>query len=96
MNTNSIIEQIDVEISRLQQAKVLLNGATVATTKRAAGRSKSVVAARIRSVSPVKPVKWVMSAEGKARIAEAQKARWAAQRKQTKKVTKKATAPAQA
>jgi hypothetical protein len=85
MNTNAIIEQIDAEISKLQQAKALLNSVGVASTKRAAGRPKSVVAARIRSVSPAKPVKRVMSAEGKARIAAAQKARWAAQRKQVKK-----------
>ena len=90
MNTNAIIEQIDAEISRLQKARVLLNGATATTTKRAAGRPKSVVVARIRSVSSAKPVKRVMSAEGKARIAEAQKARWAAQRKQAKKATKAA------
>jgi hypothetical protein len=90
MNTEAIIEQIDAEISRLQQAKVLLNSVGVVSTRRAAGRPKSVVAARIRSVSPAEPVKRVMSAEGKARIAEAQKARWAAQRKQAKKATKAA------
>jgi hypothetical protein len=82
MNTEAIIEQINTEISRLQQARVLLNSATVTTTKRAAGRPKSVVAARTLSVPPAKRV---MSAEGKARIAEAQKARWAAQRRQEKK-----------
>lgn len=85
MNTDTIIEQIDAEISRLEQAKALLNGATVTATKRSPGRPKSVVAARILSVTPAKPVKRVMSAEGKARIAEAQKARWAAKRKQEKK-----------
>jgi hypothetical protein len=90
MYTNAIIEQIDAEISRLQQAKALLNSVGVASTKRAAGRPKSVVAARILSVTPTKPVKRVMTAEGKARIAAAQKARWVAQRKQAKKATKAA------
>jgi hypothetical protein len=85
MNTDTIIEQINAEISLLQQAKALLNGATVTATKRAPGRPKSVVAARILSVKPTKHVKRMISAGGKARIAEAQKARWAAKRKQEKK-----------
>jgi hypothetical protein len=86
MNTLAIIEQIDVEIYKLQQAKVLLNGATSKPTKRGPGRpKKSVVVARILSVKPAKPAKRVMSAKGKSRIAEAQKARWAAPRKQGKK-----------
>jgi hypothetical protein len=41
MNTEAIIEQIDAEISKLQQAKVLLNGVTSTPTKRAPGRPKS-------------------------------------------------------
>jgi hypothetical protein len=85
MNTDAIIELIDAEISQLQQARVLLNGATVTTTKRTAGRPKSVVAARILSVAPAKPVKRMVSAEAKAKMTEAQKARWAAKRKQDKK-----------
>ena len=86
MNTEAIIEQIDAEIAKLEQAKALLNSVGVVSAKRAAGRPKvSKVVARIHSVSPAKPVKRVMSAEGKKRIAEAQKARWAAQRKEAKK-----------
>jgi hypothetical protein len=88
MNTEAIIELIDAEISRLQQAKALLSGATATTTKRAAGRPKSVVVARILSISRAKAVKRVMSAEGKARIAEAQKARWAKAKKAAKKAAK--------
>jgi hypothetical protein len=92
MNTEAIIEQIDAEISKLQQAKVLLSGATATSTKRSAGRPKtSPVAARILSVAPAKSVKRVMSAEGKARIAEAQKARWAKSKRADKKAARKAT-----
>jgi hypothetical protein len=86
MNTAAIIEQIDAEISKLQQAKVLLTDATAVSGKRAVGRPKtSKAVTRILSVTPAKHLKRVMSAEGKARIAEAQKARWAAKRKQEKK-----------
>ncbi len=88
MNTEAIIEQIDAEISKLQQAKVLLNGVAVASTKRAVGRPKSVVAARILSVTPAKPVKRGMSVEGKARIAEAQKRRWAKTKRAANKAAK--------
>ena len=86
MNTESIIEQIDAEIAKLQQAKVLLTDATAVSGKRAPGRPKtSKIAARILEATPAKLVKRVMSAEGRAKIAEAQKARWAAKRKQEKK-----------
>lgn len=71
MNTNTIIEEIDAEISRLQQAKALLNGVAVVSTKCALGRPKSVVAARILSVSPATPAKRVVSAEAKAKMAQA-------------------------
>jgi hypothetical protein len=86
MNTDAIIEQIDAEIAKLEQAKVLLTDATEVSNKRAVGRPEaSKVIARILSVKPAKPVKRVVSAEAKAKMAEAQKARWAAKRKQDKK-----------
>jgi hypothetical protein len=61
MNTNEIIEAIDAEIQRLQEAKALLDGAAPSSRKPMAA----------------KPGKRTMSAEGRARIAAAQKARWA-------------------
>jgi hypothetical protein len=73
MQTRQIIEQIDAEIKRLQQAKSLLVGAT---TKRGPGRpAKTSVAA---------PKKRQMSPEGRARIAAAQKARWVKAKKAAK------------
>jgi hypothetical protein len=91
MNTELIIEHIDAEIAKLQQAKVLLNSETGPITKRAAGRPKtSAVAARILSVAPAKPTKRPMSAAGKAKIAEAQKARWAKVRRAANKTAKAA------
>jgi hypothetical protein len=89
MNTEDIIEQIDLEISKLQQARALLSGASSVSIKRGAGRpKKSAIAARILAVKPTTP-KRVMSAEGKAKIADAQKARWA----KAKEAAKKASQP---
>lgn len=96
MNTNEILEAIDQEILKLQQARALLADAPViqavkpvaakpATGKRR-GRPKGSVNKKAETVAPVvvKPAKRTMSAEGKARIAAAQKARWAAQKKTSK------------
>jgi len=89
MNTEAIIEQIDAEISKLQQARVLLNGATATTTKRAPGGPKTSKAVeRILSVTPTKPVRRVVSAEAKAKMAQAQAARWAKVRKAVKKAAR--------
>lgn len=78
MDTATIISQIDAEISRLQQAKTILAGVSV---KKLVGRP---VGSRQKAISP-KPAKRPMSAEGRAKIAEAQKARWAKVRKAAKK-----------
>jgi hypothetical protein len=69
MQTNELIAALDAEISRLQQAKALLSGATV---KRAG------------TVTTNATVKRVLSPEARARIAAAQKARWAKVRKAAK------------
>jgi hypothetical protein len=71
MNTAEIIQFLDTEIARLEKARTLLNGDAGVPLKR--GRpAKSLV-----TVKPVKPERRKMSAEGRARIAAAQKARWA-------------------
>jgi hypothetical protein len=88
MNTASIIAQIDAEISQLQQAKAILASTNV---KKAQGRPK----ANPTASGPVaaRPAKRAMSAEGKAKIAKAQKERWAKVKKAAKKVaTKTSTA----
>lgn len=86
MNDN-IIASIDQEIARLQKAKALLSGlpelsSLVATGKRRGrppGSGKTAVAPK--AAKAVKAAaKRTMSAEGKARIAAAQKKRWAAQK----------------
>jgi hypothetical protein len=68
MEFSKLLSDIDAEIARLQQARALLSGSDV---KRKPGRP----------IKAAKPKKRTMSAEGKARIAAAQKARWAKARK---------------
>ena len=76
MNTQEILSAIDAEISNLQQARALLSSYTEPVAiKRGLGRPK-------KGVAPEKvAAKRTMSAEGRARIAAAQKKRWAAAKK---------------
>ena len=85
MDTENIIQEIDSEISRLEQAKAILSGIAA---KRSPGRPRRTQSL-IKTVA-AEPTKRVMSAEGKARIAAAQKARWAKSRRAAKKAVKKA------
>jgi hypothetical protein len=78
MDTKEILAHIDTEIARLQQVKGILSGITT-TTRKKRGPNKVKVAP-----TPV-IVKHTMSAEGRARIAAAQKARWAKAKKAAKK-----------
>jgi hypothetical protein len=71
MDRNQILQSIDEEIIRLQRVKELLtstNGHRVPT-----GSAKSAASA---------PKKRVLSADARNRIAQAQKRRWAKQRKE--------------
>jgi hypothetical protein len=80
MNTENIIAQIDTEILRLQQVKNILAGISVKkSVGRPSGSGQSVAAKSAR------PARREMSAEGKAKIAAAQKARWAKVKKTAKK-----------
>ena len=74
MSLESILAEIDSEIARLEQAKGLLTGIS---TKRGPGRPRSVMT----EAAPKKRKRSRMSAEGRAKIAAAQKARWAKARK---------------
>ncbi|MBB5331788.1 hypothetical protein [Tunturiibacter gelidoferens] len=85
MDTASILQEIDSEISRLEQAKAILSRTAV---KRSPGRPKQTQSV-IKTVA-VEPTKRVMSAEGKARIAAAQKLRWAKSKRAIRKAAKKA------
>lgn len=76
MTIESILSQIDTEITRLTQVRKLLGGVdsrSTAVTKSSAGQAK-----------PRK--KRVLSADARKRIADAQRKRWAAQRAKNKKL----------
>ena len=89
MNIEEIIQQIDGEISKLQQAKSLLLGIDSPIKKRSARSKKKATVARILAV---KPTKRVMSPEGRARLVAAVKARWAKARKTANSAVVKSTA----
>jgi len=74
----SIIQQIDLQIARLLKAKSYL---TDNNEPWPAGRAKTTRERAMTRVAGAKRPKRKMSAEGRARIAAAQKARWAKQRR---------------
>jgi hypothetical protein len=83
MALKDILAEIDEEIARLQQAKSLLASADVSVTPvRRRGRPKKDAA----SPTLAKPAKKKrnLSPEGRARIAEAVKRRWASQKAKQK------------
>jgi hypothetical protein len=97
MNTTDIVLAIDAEIAQLQKVKELLTGDNVAV-KRKRGRpigvpsSKSVKETSSTSKKSVgKGVnRRTLSAEGRSRIAAAQKARWAKSRRAAKTTVRNA------
>ena len=84
MEVNRIIAEIDAQISKLQQARALLAGTTTSASRTGRGRpkgSKNGAAA----ASTAAPRKRKLSPEGRKRIADAMKKRWAERRKQAAK-----------
>jgi hypothetical protein len=65
MDLDAIVQDIDAEISRLEKARALLTGHTAPLK---------------RGFAPTPTKRRTMSAEGRARIAVAQKKRWANQK----------------
>ena len=80
MEVSGIIAQIDAQIAKLQQARALLAGSTASLTVR--GRPKGSKNAAKSVVAPKKTTKRKLTPEGRKRIAEAMKKRWADRRKQ--------------
>lgn len=98
MAIQDAIEAIDREISKLQQVKELLGeGQEPAPAGKRRGRPiGSTNKTQAREESAPTRAKRVMSAEGKARIADAQKKRWADKRSPPipqKKTDKKVSPP---
>ena len=86
MEVSRIIAEIDAQISKLQQARELLAGTTVKSGK-GPGRPKGSKNAQISVASTASPRKRKLSPEGRKRIADAMKRRWAERRKQAAKTT---------
>jgi len=92
MGVSEILASVDREIALLQQARALLSGAAAPAAKKAVGRPRKIVAVPKKAVAvtavaakPSKKKKRNLSPEGRKRIAEAVKRRWAAQKAATEK-----------
>lgn len=75
METSEIISAIDAEIAKLRQARAILSTLPGSLGKRGPGRPKAS-----GSAVPIRKQR-TLTAEGRARIAEGQKKRWAARNK---------------
>jgi hypothetical protein len=88
MGLSEILASVDREIALLQQARALLSGTIAPAPKKKVGRPRKIVAAPktkkaakvAPAAKPAKKKKRNLSPEGRARIAEAVKRRWAAQK----------------
>ena len=80
MEVSRIIAEIDSQISKLQQAKALLQGTETTGTGR--GRPRKSANGATAAAKPIKK-KRNLSADARKRIAEAQKRRWAERRKES-------------
>jgi len=76
VQVSEILSEIDKEIARLQQVRSLLAGETPKTRR---GQKKSAASA---PAAAKKAAKRKLSPEGRKRIAEAMKRRWAERKKQ--------------
>lgn len=84
MEVSLIIAEIDAQISKLQQARELLSGAPAKAAK-GPGRPKGSKNSKAAAAPASTPRKRKLSPEGRKRIAEAMKRRWAERRKQAAK-----------
>lgn len=71
MGVSEILAQLDREIAQLQQARMLLSGAAASKAGKAAAQTTKKTGKKKRNLTP----------EGRKRIAEAVKRRWAEQKK---------------
>jgi predicted NBD/HSP70 family sugar kinase len=86
MDVSRILSEIDTEIARLQQARAALVGiSSSGTVAPRRGRPKGSV----NKAAPKKRRKRNLTPEGRKRIADAMKRRWAERRASTKSSSKK-------
>jgi hypothetical protein len=90
MDVTKIVAEIDAKIASLQQARSVLLGLdeVIATEKPRRGRPKGSKNATKSVAAPKRKRK--LSAEGRKRIVEAMKRRWASQKAVAEKPAKKA------
>jgi hypothetical protein len=82
MDTTVLVAEIDAEIDRLQKVKALLTARTASPKRgRPPAKKPKTLAASFGLGKNTVSRKRTMSAEGRARIAAAQKARWAKAKK---------------
>ena len=85
MEVSRIIAEIDGQIAKLQQARALLAGTTATAKRTGPGRPKGSKNATAAVSAATTPRKRKLSPEGRKRIADAMKKRWAERRKQNSK-----------
>jgi len=85
MEVSRIISEIDAQISKLQQARALLAGTVIPATHNGPGRPKGSKKAAAKKPPATSRKKRKLSPEGRKRIADAMKKRWAERRKQNPK-----------
>jgi hypothetical protein len=93
MTYNDIIAAIDVELGKLHEVRTLLSGTTnVLASNSKRGRPRGSLNKETAPAEVPAPVtgKRTMSAEGRAKIAEAQRKRHAAKKRAVKKAAKEA------
>jgi hypothetical protein len=81
---SGIIAEIDAEIAKLQQARSLLAG----TFSERTGRGRPKGSKNVKTAPSTTTTKRKLSPEGRKRIADAMKKRWADRRKQLAKSEK--------
>lgn len=85
MEVSRIIAEIDTQILKLQQARALLAGTAQQAAAKGPGRPKGRKVATHTAPKTTAPRKRKLSPEGRKRIADAMKKRWAERRKQNAK-----------
>jgi hypothetical protein len=85
VEVSRIIAEIDGQIAKLQQARALLAGTTATTKRTGPGRPKGSKNTAAAASAATTPRKRKLSPEGRKRIADAMKKRWAERRKQSSK-----------
>ena len=90
MNLNDIVAELDAEIARLQQARVVLIGINPIGRRKRGRPAAAALPGKATSFNPAdfaeKPKKRrTMSAAGREKVAAAQRARWAKFKKADKK-----------